>query len=99
MVVSLRVLTKPQWDAALNAARILIAHNPAEAEARARYREAKEALAALLPDGADTREIILAAVRWDALNDIAAAFAGVGPGIIEHHREAGSPNKQPARNQ
>lgn len=70
-------LTKPQWDAALEAARVLTSCSPDRVEDRAQFREAKAALVALLPTGADAKEIIRAAVRWDMLNAIASVCAGL----------------------
>lgn len=73
-------LSKPQWDAALAAADQLRLGNPALADDRARYRAAKAALTNLLPDARkeEAGQIILAAVRWDARNSIAAELAGIG---------------------
>lgn len=69
-------MTDP-FPAALEAARELCAGNPHNAADRARYRDAKARLEAMLPEGESARDHILRAVRWDAANDIAAAFAGV----------------------
>jgi len=79
--ISLKNLSKPQWDAALDAARHLARANPDVASDRAAFRDARDRLASLLPDRADTRAIIIAALRWDALNEVAATFAGLPTGI------------------
>jgi hypothetical protein len=96
--MKLRDLTKPQWDAALFAARELASGNPNVADDRARFRAAKERLAELLPDGANANDLISQAAHWNALNFVAGALAGIPGATIEQHREAGSPNKQPASN-
>lgn len=75
--MNLRELSKPQWDAALNAARVLCASNPERAEDRARYREAKDALVSILPSNADATAIISEAIRWNSLNSIVSALAGI----------------------
>jgi hypothetical protein len=76
-------LTKPQWDAALDAARALMSGDPNEAADRAAYRNACARLAQLLPDGTDEREIIRAAVRWDMLNGLAASLAMIPGASVE----------------
>lgn len=68
-------LSQPQWAAALKAARVLREADPNNADDRARFRGAKALLLDLLPEGADPIDIIGQAVRWYALNDIAAAIA------------------------
>lgn len=73
----LRTLTKPQWDAALAAAKALMHGNPNDANDRATFREKKAQLAELLPADADVREIISAAVKWDMKNALAASLAGL----------------------
>ena len=70
-------LAQPAWAAALHAARILRTSNPNDAEDSARFRVARNRLVALLPDNADASDIIGQAVHWYALNDVAAAFAGM----------------------
>lgn len=75
MTLELNNLTQPQWAATLHAARILREANPNDPEDRARFRSAKARLVVLLPEGADPIDIIGKAVRWYALNDIAAAIA------------------------
>lgn len=77
------VLDLEQWNAALEAARLLAATDPHNADDRARFRTAKAHLANLLPEGADARDIITQAVRWDSLNFIAGAFAGMPAAIGE----------------
>lgn len=69
-------LTKPQWDAALAAAKALRRCDPDKAADRRRFRAAKQRLVDLLPPGADARDIITQAVRWDSLNELANAFMG-----------------------
>lgn len=73
--MTLPELTKPQWDAALAAAKALMSGDPNDAADRAAYRNAKARLAGLLPEGTDEREIIRTAVRWDMLNGLAASLA------------------------
>lgn len=75
--LTLNGLAQPAWAAALHAARVLRECNPNDAEDRARFRVARNRLVALLPAGADVSDIIAQAVRWYALNDMAAAFAGM----------------------
>jgi hypothetical protein len=75
--MKLTQLTKPQWDAALNAARVLSSCNPNVAADRARFREASGAFAELLPDGTDERDLITQAMHWDSLNTFALTFAGL----------------------
>lgn len=70
-------LSKPQWDAALSAAQCLCQSNPDIAEDRAAFRAAKARLVELLPADANANDVVSAAVRWNALNDIACAFAGI----------------------
>lgn len=84
--MKLRDLTKPQWDAAREAATILMRCNPQDADDRARFREARDKLAALLPEGADERDLIKQAAHWNSLNDFTAAFLGLPPGVLEIHR-------------
>lgn len=76
-------LTKPQWDAALDAARLLMNGDVDRATDRAAYRNAKARLADLLPDETDAGEIIKAAVRWDMLNSLAASIAMIPGATIE----------------
>jgi hypothetical protein len=76
-------LTKPQWDAALDAARALMNGDPSSATDRAAYRNARAQLADLLPDSADANDIIKAAVRWDMLNGLAASLAMLPAGAVE----------------
>lgn len=80
--MTLRELSKPQWDAALIAARCLTQGNPNRPADCAAFREALAAVAALLPPDADAKDIVGQAVRWDALNSIAAAFAGLPEGVV-----------------
>jgi hypothetical protein len=70
-------LTKPQWDAARNAADCLMRGNPDREHDRAAYRASVTVLCALLPEGADEKEIIKAAAHWRMVNDIAASIAGI----------------------
>jgi len=74
--MNLRDLTKPQSDAANEAARVLTTCSPDRAEDRAKYRAAKARLAALMP-GEDVNAIIYAAVRRDCLDAIAVVCAGL----------------------
>lgn len=69
-------LTKPQWDAALEAARVLTTCSPHREEDRASFRTAKAKLAALMPDG-DVNAIIAQAVHRDMLDAIADVCAGL----------------------
>jgi hypothetical protein len=71
----LPTLTKPQWDAALTAARALMNCNPNDATDRAAYRNARVRLAELLPQETDEQEIIRAAVRWSMRDCLAASLA------------------------
>lgn len=80
--IRLNDLAQPAWAAALHAARILRDCNASDAEDRARFRVAKARLVELLPHGADATDIIGQAVRFYALNDIAAAFAGLPEGAL-----------------
>lgn len=91
-MTALSDLAKPQFDAALSAARELLRGNPANACDRASYRAAKERLSAMLPEGEDAGAVILAAVRWNARNEIAAAFAGhqTPPSLTKERRGAGN---------
>jgi hypothetical protein len=73
--MSIRDLSKPQWDAVREAADQFMDCNAARAEDRAAFRVAKAKAAALIPNG-DIRELIVEAVRWRALNDLAETFAG-----------------------
>jgi hypothetical protein len=75
--LTLNALSQPQWAATLHAARILRESNPNDAEDRARFRVAKARLVDLLPANADPIDLIGQAIRWYALNDIAAAFVGM----------------------
>lgn len=70
--MTLRELSKLQWDAALEAARVLRQSDPNIAEDRARFRVAKDRLVAVLPADTDERDIITQALRWDSLNAFAA---------------------------
>jgi hypothetical protein len=70
-------LAQPAWAAALHAARILRECNPNDAEDRARFRVARNRLVELLPEGADASDIIGQAVRFYALNDVAAMVAAL----------------------
>lgn len=65
-------LTKPQWDAALNAARILRSGDPMCRSDRYAFREATAELDELMPAGTDTREIISQVMRWAMVNDACA---------------------------
>lgn len=84
--MTLRDLSHPQWAAALAAARALTGGNPNNADDRASFRAARDALVATLPADADYRDIIGQAVRWYALNDIAAAFVGMHNAELEQVR-------------
>lgn len=75
--MKLRDLTKPQWDAALEAARVLKAANPNAPEDIARFREARASLVDLLPPDTDERSVITQAIHWDSLNTFALVFAGL----------------------
>ena len=88
-------LSKPQWDAALEAARQLCSGNVHCADDRAAFRAAKARLVELLPEGADASDIITEATHWSAMNDIAAALAGI-PNITITKRGAGSAQQAPA---
>jgi histidinol-phosphate/aromatic aminotransferase/cobyric acid decarboxylase-like protein len=81
--VTLPELTKPQWDAALTAARALMSGDPNNPTDRAVYRNSVVRLAELLPAGTDTRAIIKAAVRWSMLNDMAASLAMIPCATVE----------------
>lgn len=81
-LVTLNDLAQPAWAAALHAARILRECNPNDAEDRARFRVAKARLVEMLPASADPIDLIGQAVRFYALNDIAAAFAGMPEGAV-----------------
>lgn len=76
-------LSKPQWEAALNCARVLVTCDPNDAGDRARYRGAKDAFAELLPAGTDVRNLITRAVRWNAMNSFVSAVAGIPRASIE----------------
>lgn len=73
----LRDLSKPQWDAALEAARILMSGSPNREADRAAWRDANARFAAMLPPEADAKGLVLDAARWDATNYIAAVCAGI----------------------
>ncbi len=75
--MKLSQLSKPQSDAAQTAARILCSCSSDRADDRARYRDAKAKLAALLPVHANVNEIINEAVRRDMLDAIAVVCAGL----------------------
>lgn len=70
-------LTKPQWDAAQEAARRLMQGSPNREADRESYREAVAELCALLPEEIDAKAVIRQAARWHMLNDIGAALAGL----------------------
>lgn len=70
-------LTKPQWDAAREAVRVLFTCSPNRDDDRAAFRDAKAKLEALLPPDADARDIIRQAGRWEMLNTIAGVCAGL----------------------
>lgn len=80
-MTALSTLSKPAWDAALNAARVLRSSNPHNADDRASFRDARDRLAALLPADTDTRPIVTEAVRWDSMNEFALTFAGLSDNI------------------
>ncbi len=67
------VLTKPQWDAAQEAARCLMAGNPNDEADRASFRAARTRLVEMLPDG-DASDTITRACHWIALDTVAAAL-------------------------
>ncbi len=75
-IMPMRDLNKPQWDAALIAAKHLTRGNVHNADDRAAFRAAKAALVSILPADTDASRLIQDAVRWSALNDLAGAFAG-----------------------
>lgn len=75
--MKLRDLSKPQWDAALEASRILMQGSPNRDADRAAWREANAKFAAMLPPEANAKELVLEAARWDATNTIAAICAGL----------------------
>jgi len=75
--VTLRDLSRPQWLAALAAARCVTECDPRVEADRKRFRDARQALIDLLPEGTDEREIISQAVHWDAINEVAAVFANL----------------------
>lgn len=77
MAVTLRDLSRPQWAAALHAARVLRESNASDAEDRARFCVARNRFVAMLPADAPVSDLIGEAVRWYAMNDIAAAFVGM----------------------
>lgn len=76
-------LTKPQWDAALEAARQLAQGDVNNADDCARFRSAKARLAELLPAGVEAGPIITAAVRWDMLNSLVEAVASIPGATIQ----------------
>lgn len=78
-------LSKPQWDAAQQAARALMQGSPDRQADRAAYAVARAKLSRLMPAGADVREIIAATARWNMVNDIAAMCAGM-PEAVEVRR-------------
>ena len=69
-------LSKPAWDAAIEAARVMTTCSPDRDVDRARFRAAKDELTALLPEGEDVREIISQAAHWHMLDQLAAVMAG-----------------------
>lgn len=75
--MTLRDLSREQWDAALEAARVLTTCSPYRADDRAQFRAAKAKLAALLPEGGDVNAIITQAVHRDMLDGIATVCAGL----------------------
>ena len=75
--MNLSHLPKPARDAALIAADSFRHCNVNSAADRGRFRDAKQQLADLLPDGADASDIIIQAVRWDSANQIAAILEGI----------------------
>jgi hypothetical protein len=75
--VKLADLSKPQWDAALHAARVIKSCNPNVADDRARFLAARDHLKALLPDHINERSIIQQALDWDSLNELGAILAGL----------------------
>lgn len=77
-----RDLSKAQWDAALEAARVLRQCNPNNAADRQRYRDARLHLVELLPEGTDERSLITEAIHWDAMNSLASALAGLPQGVV-----------------
>lgn len=70
-------LSKPQWDAALAASRILLHCSPEREDDRQAYRMALANLGHLLPPEADTKDIVLAAARWEMKNALASVMAGL----------------------
>lgn len=73
-----RTLTKPQWDAALHAAKWLAAIDISKAEDRASFRDASLALSDLL-DGDDVSagRYILEALSWYGKDQLAGALIGL----------------------
>lgn len=74
--MTLRALTKPQHDAAREAALSYMHGNPNHAEDRAKYQLAKARLSNLLPAGTDADECIRDAVRWEMKNVMSEAIYG-----------------------
>lgn len=73
--MKLAQLTKPQWDAALEAAACMMRCDPNSAVDRAEFRDAKVRLIQMLPAGIDERDIITQAVRWNMLDALAESAA------------------------
>jgi hypothetical protein len=70
-------LTKPQWDAAHEAARIMMSSSPNRADDRLAYITAETRLAQMLPPDADARALIREAADWQMRNHIAAVVEGI----------------------
>ena len=73
--MNLRSLTKPQSDAAREAAEILCRCSPNREADRERFRKAKAKLAALLPGDVDAGHIITQALRMEMLDAIGTVIA------------------------
>lgn len=73
--MNLPQLSKPQWDAACECARKVMAGDARCPADRAAYLNAKARLVDLLPEDEDANAIIKAAVRWNVRNDLAASLA------------------------
>lgn len=73
----MRDLTKPQFEAAQEAARRLMQGSPNREADREHYREAVAQLCAVLPEDVDAKDVIRQVARWQMLNDIGAALVGL----------------------
>ena len=75
--MTLRDLSKPQRDAAMAAADLLMKGSPDREGDRRRYADALIRFEAMLPDGEDARAIVREAMRWQVLGFIAEIEAGL----------------------